>query len=178
MRYTINLATRTYLDNRLLNRIALIAVVILFLMAGWNVSRVASNFAEQNLINSEIATIQSKLSIKPGGIPQAEFSIQKAHIRFYNEIIERKSVNWLNQLEIFENVTPEGVSLTSLVPGKNNEEWKLTGRARSFKAVQKYIESLESAKKFSNILLLSHQNMTAGQNERGVQFTITCKVLN
>lgn len=178
MRYSINLATRTYLDHRLLNRIAFIVITLLFFIAVWNVSRVASNMGEQSRMNSDIATIQSKLAVKPGAISEAEFTLQKNRIRFYNEIITRKSVSWLNVLESFENVTPEGVSLSSLVPGKSLEEWTLTGRARSFKAVQHYIEKLESAKNFSNILLLSHQNMIVGQNERGVQFTISCKVLN
>jgi Tfp pilus assembly protein PilN len=178
MRYRINLATRTFLDHRLLDRIALIAIIILLLISVWNVSRVASNVGEQSRINSEIAAIKSKLAAKPGGISEAEISRQKSRISFYNEIIDRKKVNWLNLLESFENVTPEGISLSSLVPGKNQEEWKLVGHARSFKAVQQYIERLESAKNFSNILLLSHQNMTAGLSDHGVQFTISCKVLN
>lgn len=176
MRYSINLATRTYLDHRLLNRVASIIIVILVLIVGWNVSRVASNIGEQNRMTSDIAAVESRFAAKPGNLSEADASRQKNRIRFYNEIIERKSNNWLNMLELFENVTPEGISLSSLVPDKNHEEWKLAGSARSFKAVQLYIEKLESDKNFANILLLSHQNKTVGQNDRGVQFTISCKV--
>jgi Tfp pilus assembly protein PilN len=178
MRYSINLATRTHLDHRLINRITLVTIVILILIAGWNISRVASNLGELSRMNSEIGAIQSKLSAKPSGISEAEISNQKARIRFYNEIIARKSLNWLNILDSFEDVTPEGISLSSLTPGKDKEEWKLGGRARSFNAVQQYIEKLESAKSFSNILLLSHQNMVVGQNDHGVQFNISCRVHN
>lgn len=178
MRFTINLATRTYLDHRLLNRLGFFVIALLLVMAGWNVSRVSSNIGEQSRLNAEISAMQSRLGTRGGGISEAEISRQKNRIRFYNEIIERKSSNWISLLELFETVTPEGIALSSLTPGKNKEEWKLDGRAGSFKAVQRYLEKLETSKNFSNILLLSHQNITAGEHVRGVQFTISCKVVN
>lgn len=178
MRFTINLATRTYLDHRLLNRLGYCAIALLLVITGWNVSRVSSNMGELSRLNAEITAIRNRLEIKPGGVSEAEFSRQKSHIRFYNEIIERKSANWLTILELFEDVTPEGISLASLSRDNKGEEWKLDGRARSFKSVQQYVEKLEASKNISNVLLLSHQNMTAGEKERGVQFMISCKVLN
>lgn len=178
MRFTINLATRTYLDHRLLNRLAFCAIAVLLVVAVWNISRVASNMGEQSRLNAEIAAIQSRVEAKPGGISEAEYSHQKARIRFYNEIIERKNAEWLDKLELFENVTPDGISLSLLSPGKKQEEWKLVGHARSFKVVQQYLEKLEASKNFSNVLLLSHQNMSSGEKVRGVQFTISCKVVN
>jgi Tfp pilus assembly protein PilN len=178
MRFTINLATRTYLDHRLLNRVAYCAIAVLIVIAGWNVSRVSSNMGEQSRLTAEITAAQSRVVAKPGNISEKEFSRQKVHIRFYNEIIERKSTNWLNLLELFENVTPEGISLASLSPDKKQEEWKLEGRARSFKSVQQYLEKMDASKNFSNVLLLSHQNLTPGGNTHGVQFTISCKVVN
>jgi type IV pilus assembly protein PilN len=178
MRYTINLATRTYLDHRLINRLAFCAIILLLVVAGWNVSRVASNAGELSRLHSEIDTIQSRLDAKPGNITDAEFNHQKARVRFYNEIIDRKSTNWLNFLELFESVTPEGISLSALTPGKKSGEWALSGSARSFKSVQHYLEKMEGSKIFSDVLLLSHQNIAAGEFNRGVQFSISCKVVN
>ncbi|MDD2308732.1 MAG: PilN domain-containing protein [Desulfuromonadaceae bacterium] len=178
MRFTINLATRTYLDHRVLNMLAYCVIAVLLVMAGWNVSRVSSNMGEQSRMSAEIAAIQSRFESKPGGISETDFSRQKARIRFYNEIIERKSLNWLKQLETFENATPEGISLSSLSQGKDQGEWKLEGRARTFKSLQQYLERLEASESFSNILLLSHQKLTLGENMHGVQFTISCKVVN
>ena len=178
MRFTINLATRTYLDHRLLNRGASCVIAVLLVIAGWNVIRVSSNIGEQSRIKTQIAAIQSRLGNKSGTVSVAESGRQKASIRFYNEIIERKSVNWLNLLEKFEDVTPAGISLSSLSMDKKQGEWKLEGSARSFKVVRQYLELLETSDNFSNILLLSHHNLTSGENLRGIQFTITCKVLN
>jgi len=178
MRFSINFATCTYLDHRLINRVAYCAIALLIVIAGWNVSRVTSNMGEQSRLSAEIASVQSRPGNKPVNISEKEISRQKDQIRFYNKIIEHKSTNWLNLLELFENATPEGISLSSLTPDKNHEEWKLEGRSRSFKAVQLYLEKLEASKNFSNVLLLSHQKLTTGENMHGVQFTISCKVVN
>ncbi len=178
MRFTINLATRTYLDHRVINRFAYIFIAALVVFAVWSVIRMSSNMGELGRLSADISEIQSKLGARPNGITEADFSRQKSRIRFYNEIIERKGTNWLSLLELFENVTPEGLSLTSLSLEKKPDQWKLEGRARSFKVVQQYLEKLESSKNFTNVLLLSHQNMVIGERGRGVQFAITCKVLN
>lgn len=178
MRFTINLATRTYLDHRLLNRLGGCAIALLLAVTAWNVSRVSSNMGEMSRLKAEIDKVQDGLGTRPGLISDAESSRQKNRIRFYNGIIERKSTNWLGILELFESVTPEGISLSSLSQDKKQEQWKLDGRARSFKAVQRYLEKLETSGNFSDIMLLSHQNITAGENVRGVQFTISCKVVN
>ena len=177
MLFTINLATRIFLDHRLLNRLGYCAITLLLAILGWSVSRVSSAMGEKSRLKAEIEAIQSRAGVKPNGVSEAESALQKVKVRFYNEIIERKSINWLNLLEKFENDTPVGISLSSLTPDKTGDEWKLDGRARSFKSVQQYLETLEASKNFSNVMLLSHQNIF-GENAGGVQFAISCKVIN
>lgn len=176
MRYSINFATRTYLDHRMLNRLGYGVVVLLLLFVGWNVSRVSSHMGEQSRLNADIAGFQSRLGVKPGGPGENEINSQKNRIRFYNEIIERKSTNWLNLLDILENATPPGISLASLTPAKETNEWKLEGNAKSFKAVQQYLEKLETSENITDILLQSHRNLVANDKSSGVQFVISCKV--
>lgn len=176
MRFTINLVTRTHLDHQLLNRIAYGMIAILLLLTVWNVSRVSSNLGELSRLRTETSAIEQKLGARPNGISEADFSRQKTRVRFYNEIIERKSISWTGLLELFEGVTPDGISLSSVSQGKKQGEWKIEGRARTFSAVQNYLEKLEASKQFSNILLLSHQNMATGERVHGVQFSISFKV--
>jgi len=152
------------------------AIALLLVATAWNVSRVSSLGGELSRLNADIAGIQSKLAAKPHGISDADYDRQKVRIRFYNDIIERKSLNWLQILELFESVTPAGVSLASLAPGKKLEEWKLEGRAKSFNGVQQFLEKLDSSKNFSKVLLLSHQNITSGEKMHGIQFSISCTV--
>ena len=176
MRFTLNLATRTYLNHSLINQISAIVITLLILFLGWNITRISWNLGEQSKLVSEVKTLEESLNIRPGGVSEKDYIRQQSRIRFFNEVIDRKAVRWLNLLDLVENATPEGISLSALAPGKKDGEWKLDGHARTFAVVRKYVEMLEEAKAFSNVLLLSHQDMIVGENGRGVQFSITCMV--
>jgi type IV pilus assembly protein PilN len=176
MRFRINLATRTYIDHRLLNRISALLLTLLVVLLVWNVTRISWNLGEKGRLDSEIKALEGSLNIRPGGVSEKDFTRQQARIRFFNEIIDRKGTDWINMLELVENATPEGISIASLSPGKNHGELKLDGRARTFATVRQYVEKLEGSKAFSDVLLLSHQEMIVGEQGRGVQFTISCKV--
>ncbi len=176
MRFTINLATQTYLDKRLLNQICFSALILMVVLLGWNITRASWNQGEKRQLDTEIASLERRLNNKPKGIADKDLTKQQAKILFYNEIILRKSVDWLQLLDSIENVTPEGVALASVVPGKKIGELKLDGRARSFLVVRKYLEKLEESQNFTDVLLLSHKELKTGETGRGVQFTLSCKV--
>jgi len=176
MRFTLNLATRTYLNQRLVNQISAIVITMLLLLLGWNITRLSWNLGEKQRLVSEVKTLEESLNIRPGGVSEKDYNSQQSRIRFFNEIIDRKGTRWLNLLDLLENETPEGIALSALAPGKKEGEWKLEGNARSFSVVRKYVEKLEGAKAFSNVLLLSHREMTIGETGHGVQFSISCMV--
>jgi len=176
MRFTVNLATRTYLNHRLLNQISVILITVLVLFLGWNITKISWNFGEKHRLASEIKTLEESLNTRPGGVTEKDYNRQQSMVRFFNEVIDHKGVRWLNLLDLVENATPEGISLSALTPGKKEGELKLEGHARSFAVVRRYVEMLEGAKAFSNVLLLSHQDITVGENVRGVQFSISCVV--
>ncbi|MDD2365242.1 MAG: PilN domain-containing protein [Desulfuromonadaceae bacterium] len=178
MRYTINLSTRTYIDHKLINRVAGFLTVLLLVAFCWNVVSVSSGMGEESRLKSEIKTMQSSIELKPVGVSESQVALQKEDVRFYNEIIMRKTADWVGKLEMLENVTPEGISLSSFAPAKKDEEWKLDGYAKSFKTLQQYLEKLESSKSFTNVLLISHKNMESDTKIKVVQFTISCMVTN
>jgi type IV pilus assembly protein PilN len=177
MRFTLNLATRTYLDYRLVNRICAVAMLTLLALLAWNVSRVAWNVGELRRLKSEIAAYELRLNSRPSGVSEKEYTRMLASIRFYNDIIDRKVYNWLGLLERVENVTPDGIALVSLTPGKNLGELKIEGRAKGFGNVRTYVEKLNDSKEFTDISLLSHHEMAAGEKTKGVLFTISCRAV-
>jgi type IV pilus assembly protein PilN len=176
MRFSINLATRTYIDTRLLNQIFGAFIAVLVVLLGWNISRVATNLGEQQRLAADVVLLEGRLKGKPGDVSEKNFKSQQVSISFYNGIIDRKSTRWLGLLDLVESVTPEGIALSVLTPGKKTGELKLEGRAKSFAAVRRYLEALEESKSFSNVLLLSHQELLFGEKGRGVQFAISCRV--
>lgn len=176
MRFSLNLATRTYIDKRLLNQACYGVIALLVVLLGWNITRASWNLGEQRRIDSEIQTLEGRISNKPGGVSDKDFAQQQAHIRFYNEVIDRKGRDWLKLLDQVESVTPDGISLSALSQGKKKDELNLEGRAKSFASVRHYLEKLEESREFTTVMLLSHQDLITGDKGRGVQFKISCKV--
>lgn len=176
MRFSINLATRTYIDKRLLNQVCYGVLALLVVLLGWNITRASWNLGEQRRIDSEVRTLESRFNSKPGGVSDKDFTQQQSHIRFYNEIIDRKSRDWLKLLDHIERVTPDGISLAIVAQGKKKDELNLEGRAKTFASVRQYLERLEESREFTSVLLMSHQDLITGDKGRGVQFKISCKV--
>lgn len=175
MRFTLNLATRTYLDHRLINRILISTLVLLLALLVWNTSRLANNLGELDRLGADIASYEGRLNRRPSGVSEKDFSRQQASIRFYNGILERKSYDWLGMLDQLELVTPEGISLSSLAPDSKTGEFKISGWASSFDKVQVYLDRLEDSPAFRDILLLSHGPLALGEKTRGLLFQLSCR---
>lgn len=177
MRFTINIATRTYLDYRRVNQACVTGIVMLLVLLAWNVTRLSWNFGELRRLGSESAVFEERLGSRPAGVSEKEYTRMQASIRFYNDVIERKSYAWLGLLELVENATPEGISLVLLAPDRKGGELKIDGRAKSFSLVRTYMEKLEDSKTFTDIMLLSHNDVAAGANAKGVMFKISCRAV-
>lgn len=176
MKYTINLATKTYLDHRRINLVLLSAILVLSLLLLWNLVTVWQKQRDVSRLRSEIATHEATLSTHPAGVTENEFKRVLNSIVFFNAVIERKTFNWLNILDQLEQVTPEGIALSSLTPNPVSGELKIEGRSKNFGQVTSYLEKLEESGKFGETLLLSHRELALGERIRGVEFTISCKM--
>jgi type IV pilus assembly protein PilN len=176
MQFNINLATRTYIDKRLVKQVCYGTIAVLLLLAGWNITRFSWNMGEQRKISAEVLELEKRISSKPAGVSDKDFALQQAQIAFYNQIISQKSKNWLKLLDLIESVTPDGISLSVLNQGKKDDELNLEGHAKSFAVMRKYLEKLEETKAFGSVILHSHQNIVIGEKGRGVSFKISCKV--
>ena len=175
MRFTINIATRTHLDLKLVNRAGYAVLALLLVLLAWNISQTFWNLGELRRLQADNSSYEKRLNSRPSGVSEKDFTRLLADIKFYNEIIGRKSFDWLGVLEQLEVATPEGIALTSLVPDRKSGGMKIEGHARSFAHVRSYVEKLEDSKAYTSILLLSHANMTVGEKDKGVHFAISCK---
>lgn len=173
MRFTINLATKTYINHRLVNRVFAITSAILVLMLVWSAKNIFSGMGEINRLKADISKYESQLSARPDGVSEQDYARMQGNIRFYNNIINRKTSDWIGLLDQLEKVTPEGIALISFVPDSKSREIKIEGETRTFAKVRSYIEKLEDSKAFRNIQLESHQEAVAADKGRIVKFTIS-----
>ena len=177
MRFTINIATRKYLDYRRVNQVCVTAVAVLLALLAWNITRISWNIGELHRLRAESTVFEGRLGSRPAGVSEKEYIRMQASIRFYNDVIERKKYAWLGLLDLLENVTPEGIALVLLTPDRKDGILTIDGRAKNFNLVRTYLEKLEDSKTFTEIMLLSHNDVAAGTNVKGVLFKISCRAV-
>jgi len=175
MRFTINLATKVNVDQRLVSQVSFAVIALLLLALSWNTFIAFSNLGELHRLEADTATYQGRLNSRPKDVPEREYTRMLAEIGFFNGLLERKSFNWLRLLDQMENTLPEGVALVSLAPDTKTGIVKIDGRAHSFANLRTYLEKLDESKAFTEVLLLSNHDVAVGEKAKGVQFTISCR---
>jgi len=176
MRFTINLATRTFFDQRRVDRACMVAVVLLaFLLAG-NILFFSWNLGEGRRLDADSRAMKKRLTRPLPRIPEKDQAGILANVSFYNEIIKRKSYDWLALLGKLETATPDGIAVTLLSPDKEKGSISIEGWARDFRAIEEYLKKLEDSESFSDVLLLSHKNAELWEQAKGVRFSISCRV--
>lgn len=173
MLHRINLATRTYLDRRKFNTIAGIACVVLILLLFFNITMVAGNAGKLSRMGKEIGLLSGK---DTGSVPQKDYQEIVSRIKFANEIIAMKTFNWMSLLDALEAVVPDGVAISGVNPKPKTGDLGLSGAARSFTGLQQLMENLESSSYFRDIYLMSQSEISVGETQKGISFSINCKV--
>jgi len=175
MRFKINIATRTHIDRRMVNRAGYAVLTLLSVILAWNVSHTFGSLGELRRLQSENRSYERQLNSRPSGVSEKQYTSLLADITYFNEVIERKSFDWLGLLGTLEGGVPDGIALSSMAPDRKTGELKIEGFARNFAGVRSFVEKLEDSKAYASVLLLSHTNILVGEKEKGVRFTISCK---
>ncbi len=176
MRLTINLATRTYINNRVVN-LALAGVgIVLAVILAFLVSGLWADAGTVRKLSGDISAMEGKERAVTQPVDPKAYQTMLDTVRFANGVIERKTVNWLLLLDRFESVVPDGVALTSIKPDPRNQEIKVSGIALDFGRIRKLIETMESAPGFSDVFLTSQAETRGADNRKSMTFTFSCKV--
>jgi type IV pilus assembly protein PilN len=175
MRFSINLATRTYLDRRLVNRVGALVLAVLITMLIWNINRTAWSFGELRRLRADISTYENKLNSRPSGVSEKDYMQLLARIGFYNEMIGRKTFSWMGLLDQMEGAVTDGIAFSAMSPDRKTGTLKIDGRARNFGQLRAFLDKLEDSKVFTAVMLLSHSDLSVGEKTRGIQFSISCK---
>lgn len=175
MKLTTNLATRRYINLRQLNALLVAAFLVLGGLLLFKVREAALNQAEIARVRKLTAAAASS---RPGAAP-VDPGRQKAleeKIAFANSLIARKTVDWMGILDRLEEVVPNGVALTQVEPSRKDQSIKVSGVTQKFQGLRALMENMEQSPNFSDVLLLQTAEVKAGQTQKGISFSITCKV--
>jgi hypothetical protein len=173
MNFSINLATRVYVDFKKVNLCLAVAGVILSSWLAFSIYTCVDNAAKIKKFSEYKAKLTHDAGTKK--VSEADYAAFLVEVKNVNSILYKRSYDWLSLLANLELLVPEGVVLKKLEPADKGAVLKLSASARNFSGVRKFIESLESSKFFSEIFLTDQTFMKEG-GQKGLNFSVTCKV--
>lgn len=173
MKFNINLATRFYVNFQRVNLFFLLAFSIIIIWISSCVYTVTANFAELRKLSID----KSRLATKSGKdqVSESDYNKMLEEVKSVNSILSKRSVNWLTLFYNLEMLVPEGVALRGLEPESKGETLKISGSARSFAFIRKFMENLEGSRNFTEIYLTDHASVKIGSSQKGINFSVTCK---
>lgn len=176
MRLTINLSTRTYLNRSYLNIGFAALFIILLIFLAINIKGISTTTGETDRVGRELQDLEKKSGSKGRKVPEAEYQNLAKQISFANEVIKRKTFSWLALLDKLEAVVPDSVTLTNITPDARKKELKLSGTALTFAGLRRLLEQMEDSGHFADIYLVSQADARVGETQKGITFSINCKV--
>jgi type IV pilus assembly protein PilN len=99
-------------------------------------------------------------------------------IRFANEILAQDSFRWTALLNRLEEVVPETVAISGIVPDYKEKSLKLTGLTRGVGDLQQLFYNLIASTYFSDVYLLQQSSLKeAGQSDAAgaISFSIVVR---
>lgn len=176
MRLNINLATKTYVNSRRLNMAFAVLFSLILIVLILEIRSVSFAAGEIRRINGEIEEMERKSAGGARKVTEQEYQQLLGQIRYANAIISRKSFNWISLLDNLESVVPEGVAITQIAPDPKTRELKITGATLSFARLRTMLENMENSSSFSDIYLLSQSQTRVGESQKGLTFSVNCRV--
>jgi type IV pilus assembly protein PilN len=175
MKFTINLATRRYINQRQLNLALAFCFLVMAALLILEVREVAYNQAELTTVHR----LSASAGNRPGQpvVSDAQLKALEARVRFANTLIDRKTANWLGLLDRLEEVVPDGVALTTIQPNPQTQAINIGGVARSFTELRTLLENMERSRSFTDVYILSQADTKFGKSQHGITFNVTCKVV-
>lgn len=173
MNFSINLATKVYVDFKKVNLCFVIAGVILSIWFFVSIYTCVDNAAKIQKFSEHKARLTKSAGAHK--VTDAEYTAFLADVKNVNSILYKRSYDWLALLANLEQLVPEGVALNRLEPDDKGAILKLSASARNFSGVRKFIENLESSQVFSEIYL-TEQSFIKVEGQKGLNFSVTCKV--
>lgn len=177
MRFSINLATGRYRDQKAINRVIAIIIILLVAPLLYFGYKSVWSMGELSRIKSEKSALLAGAASGYKNISENEYLEQKKEIALFNPLLEKRRYNWLEILDKLEEATPDGIAITNLQREKDGA-LSIKGNAKNFKTLQDYIQRLENSSYFAYPLLLSHTNINQTTKGEGITFAISCKRVN
>lgn len=181
MKPNLNLASRTYLNRRLLYASYGLAILVLaLLLTGWGVVLWQKQQAVTAL-KQEITGFKREMGLAESdaedGVPAEKLQALKTRVAFANSVLRKDTFRWTELLDRLETVVPDGVGLRDIQPDYRDGSLRIGGLARNLVKLQLFLDNLLASPDFSSVYLMNQTRLDprAGQGSQALSFSLVLK---
>lgn len=160
MKLTLNLASRTYLNRRLLYGLYLALSGLLAVMLALGIGFHVRSQAQTQQIRQHLAELgqETAAGTRAEESPISATAYEKLlkDIEFANELLAQDSFRWTTLLGRLEEVLPEEVAISGIQPDYRGKSLSLTGIAGGVEDLQQFLDNLLASAHFGDVYLLQH----------------------
>ena len=182
MKLTLNLASRTYLNRRLLYGLYLALSGLLAVLLALGIGFHVRSHGQVKQIRKHLAELgqETATGARAEESPVSATAYEKLlkDIEFANELLAQDSFRWTALLGRLEEVVPEKVAISGILPDYKGKSLSLTGMARGVEDLQQFLDNLLASAHFGDVYLLQQSRLReAGQSEAagGIGFSIVIR---
>lgn len=89
------------------------------------------------------------------------------------DILEKREFSWIGALDNLERAIPTGISLSSIQPSFKDSGVQLTGHARDFAILSRFIDNLEKLKVYKRVFLINQSVKMTDDEKKAIVFNIS-----
>lgn len=169
-RITINLATgRPAVKGRAVALPAFIIFVALMLL--WQTGTRAYGLRQEiEKVSRKVTELSAK---KRGPVVYKDADAERASLAAAAEIMAQRKFSWIDALDNLEKALPQNVSLTSVQPLFKEGSIKLTGYAKDFAGLSRFIDNLAGLRVYRRVLLVNQSTKAVEGGREAVLFSIS-----
>lgn len=178
MKYSLNLATGTYVNHRRL--FTIVSVLGLFLLGLLVVNSMSlirdSSRTRQLELRLEELRGQKRDASQQGEVSAAALAKMAQRIEFANELLVRDNYRWTALLDQLEAHLADGIGIRGLQPDYKSGILRLSGVAASITDLRNFIDNLSRSEVFTQVYLKDQRiEKTKDNLDGGVLFSIELK---
>lgn len=171
IKITINLATKKYVGRGL--GIALpTAVIVLSVMLSLYLNGMAKGYVDTvERMGKKAAELSRTMPGKPD--MQMEADLTKANLAAVSDIVQQRGFSWIGALDNLERAFPPNVTLISIQPSFKEGGAKLSGYAKDFASLSRFIDNLERLRVYKRVYLIGHSRKDIDEGKEAILFNLS-----
>ncbi|AMV72778.1 hypothetical protein JCM30471_12940 [Desulfuromonas carbonis] len=171
MNPSLNLATKTYLNRRLLYAGYGVAMLLLLILLAGLGAYFWSCWQESQKLRAAI--VQMERAAQPEvGTAEVRFSAEeyqrlRERIAFFNGVLAKDTFRWTDLLGRLERLVPAGIGLRSIQPDFRGRSLRISGLARNLDKLQNFLDRLLASEDIAAVYLLNQARIEPGRGQTG-----------